>query len=130
MIIRWPTGVWYANQSSETTRDLLEAEGIFVPFANGTRLDGRLIGLGAALCERFSGRNAQARTWRMTPAITDAIDALLAEHLASMSVTVARRRLQESRESWVFVTVNFADEDLLQGIPFPRDAIMTWPSSA
>lgn len=124
LIIPWPSGVIYSNQTCGHICMQPEVEGVFIPF------DADEIWEQLALYfegPKYSGSGAMTG---LDEADADLIDRLLAELRQAIMFT-DRRRLSDSHEGWVQVVISVEVEwSLFSGFgPYPREAILTWPSS-
>lgn len=121
LIIEWPSGVSYTTQSAGYGCEHPVIEGVMVPISDGV---GRPVL--HSLRQHFCG------DWHaMDEKDAEILDGVLRRHDLGF-IRTDRSRLNDSRESWVFVTV---DEDrapkLLPRIEgFGRcSGVFTWPNS-
>ncbi|NOK58775.1 MAG: hypothetical protein GFH27_549301n197 [Chloroflexi bacterium AL-W] len=136
LIISWPSGIIYTNQTGGTTCLAPQLEGIFVPLRNEcTEKELTLISPENDLWDYFTNGN-----WAGTGATSgldiedaDFIDALLTRIRLFPDICVDRGRLTESHEAWVFVSIT-GDEPrnppIFSGFePYPRPGVLTWQHS-
>lgn len=121
LIIEWPSGVSYTTQSAGCGCEHPRIEGVMVPVCDGV---GRPVL--HSLRQHFRG------DWHaMDDKDAEILDGLLRRHDLGF-IRTDRSRLNDSREAWVFVTV---DEDrtpkLLPRIEGfgSRPGVFTWPNS-
>jgi hypothetical protein len=136
LIIEYPSGVTYGNQTGGTSCLQPSTEGIFIPLRKDCLVEDRdLVSPRNKLAAYFEGPK-----WKGTGATNgldmddaDFIDRLLSDSGLSPCMIVDRRRLHDSHEAWVRVTV-LADEPgpcpIFSGFgPYPRTGILTWHNS-
>ncbi|MEM8530813.1 MAG: DUF6210 family protein [Chloroflexota bacterium] len=136
LIISWPSGIIYTNQTGGTACLQPELEGIFVPLRNEcTAKERTLISPEHDLWDYFTNGK-----WAGTGATSglgteDAafIDALLNRVWLFPAIRVDRQRLKESHEAWVFVSITgdeLGSSPLFSGFaPYPRTGVLTWQNS-
>lgn len=136
LIISWPSGIMYTNQTGGTTCLQPELQGIFVPLRNEcTEKELALISPENDLWDYFTNGK-----WAGTGATSglhmedaDFIDALLTRVRLFPSICVDRGRLTESHEAWVFVSITdneLGDLPIFSGFaPYPRTGVLTWQNS-
>jgi hypothetical protein len=138
LIVEWPSGIWYSNQTGGTSCLHPLSEGVLVPIGNDFALDPpKLLGIEDDLIGYFSGPpwNGSGATTGITRTDADAIDRILSRNMSFTGIRVDRGRLLESHEAWVHVTMDpdtgpYAVPQLLDGFdPFPRRAVLTWSNS-
>ncbi len=121
LIIDWPSGVSYTTQSAGYGCEHAQIEGVMVPLFDGV---GRPVL--HALRQHFRG------DWHaIDDKAAEIIDRILKRHDLAF-IRADRERLIDSREAWIFVTV---DEDLapklsprIEGFG-RRSGVLTWPNS-
>jgi len=136
LLIEWPSGILYSNQTGGTACLHPEVEGLFVPLRNDCERDGdRLLSPENDLLEYFEGPKH-----RGTGAI-HGLDADDAEFITSVlakwhlhQIAVDHTRLSDSHEAWVHVVID-GEADRGDGLPlrgFPPHrlkGILTWSNS-
>lgn len=134
LIIKAKTGIVWTNQAGGTACLQPECEGLFVPFGNDTRLDGKLISLENSLFELFQGAAGGltfAEGW--AEAFEEALSRYAAEHWRAFSaVTLDRALVHESVEAWVHVIYHPTSDfsPLFEGLGEPPfGAVLTWTNS-
>jgi len=136
LIIEWPSGVLFSNQTGGTSTLHPQAEGAFVPLRNDCERDGnRLLSPESELLAYFEGpkHRGTGATQGLDPDDADFIGSVLSRWRLPQ-VSVDRARLAESHEAWVHVLIHGdagGDGELpLQGFaPYPRTGILTWSNS-
>lgn len=136
LIIEYPSGVAYSNQTGGTSCSAPILEGVFVPLRNDYAMPSReLLSPEHALISYFDGPK-----WRGTGATqgidaddADFIERVLSEHRLSHCITVDRTRLGDSHEAWIHVTVT-AEEGTVASVfrgfhPYPRRGVLTWSNT-
>jgi Family of unknown function (DUF6210) len=132
MIINYPSGVVYSNQTGGTSCLQPELEGCWVPFRTIYPITGKNQP-DKILTDHFCGPK-----WRGNGATSgidneeaDIIDSLLEDCRFSGVVKVDRSKLKDSHEAWVFLQILADDpEETFSGFnPYPRAAVLTWPNS-
>ena len=130
IIISYPTGVTYSNQTGGTSNLQPELEGCLVPLPE---VHPDKVPPDKILAIHFSGPK-----WRETGATSgidtedaDLIDALLNDCRLSGIVKVDRSKLKESHEAWVFIQIlNDDPGNAFSGFdPYPRVGVLTWSNS-
>lgn len=125
VIVAFPSGVVYSNQTGGFSCLHPELEGIHLPLGAQP---------GEELFAYFAG--SKHRGAGATSGLDDEdaafIEGVLARHDLSGFVSLDRGRLRESHEAWVWAFVTRDDGDgrgpaLFHGLgPYPRAAILTW----
>lgn len=138
LIVPWPSGVLYSNQTGGLCYMSPEVEGIFIPVGNEcVTADNTVMSKERELLRYF------VEAWRGTGATAglneqdaDFIDQLLNSGPVFIPyIKVDRTKMLDSHEAWVHVLL--ADDSnqgstpsLFDGLgPFPRSAILTWSNS-
>ena len=135
LIVSYPSGIIYSNQTAGVACVQSELEGIFVPLGNDTSIPDRiLLGPVTALMDYAEGPK-----WGGGGAMTgidtedaDVIDGILASHGATAHLRVDRTRLRTSYEAWVWVEIGTEDSRFpsITGLgPVPHMGVITWPNS-
>ena len=123
LLIPWPSGVIFQQQTGGYLTLQDEMEGVFVPLDN-------FAGHAQELLRFFTGPKWQGYCDSGIDAETaDFIDATLGKIPGHATIKVDRNRLADSHEAWVHVSI--ADPHstgLLEGFA-PCNAILTWPNS-
>jgi hypothetical protein len=136
IILSWPTGIIYTNQTGGTSCFHPEMEGAFVPLRNDCTEEGRiLMSPENELWNYFTGPRwrGDGATLGLEAADADFIDDLLRKAKLFPTVRVDRDRLKDSHEAWVHVIVA-GDESNDSPIfawfaPYPRAGLLTWQNS-
>lgn len=120
LIISYPTGVTYSNQTGGTFCLQPELEGAFIP------LDAP--DAEAALEAWFTTGGGEVI--RLPTSDADRIDEILRESQLAPGITVDRDRLAESSEAWIYVSLHETEHAMFRGFaPYPRSAVLTWQNS-
>jgi hypothetical protein len=137
LIVSWPTGIVFTNQTMGNSCLHPEIEGVFVPLRNDCTIPERvLISPEKELWDYFIGprweRSGAAQGLQDVDA--DFIDSLLKKNRLFPTISVDWSRLKDSHEAWVFVTIS-GDEPgdfpiFSRLAPYPRTRVMTWNNSA
>jgi hypothetical protein len=136
LIISWPSGILFTNQTGGTSCLRPEFEGVFVPLCNDCTLP-ELVLLSPAneLWDYFTGPRWQGTgaTNGLQAEDADFIDAVLLKARLFPAIRVDRSRLRESHEAWVYVTISgegSSAHPVFSGFaPYPRAGILTWSNS-
>ncbi|WP_437729087.1 DUF6210 family protein [Sorangium sp. So ce861] len=124
LIIPYPSGVIYSNQTCGHICMQPEIEGVFVPFDPD---DGWL-----ALASHFEGPKymGSGAMRGLDHEDADIVDRVLCE-CRMVGIVTDRARLAESHEAWVHVVIEGeSDWSPFTGFgPYPRAGILTWPNS-
>ena len=138
LIIEFPSGVLYSNQTGGTSCLHPQIEGVFVPLRNEYQLpDGPILSAELDLVQYFAGprHGGSGATRGIDTADADFIDSVLEQVRLRASVRVDRNRLRESHEAWIHVVIS-ADESQDNSVavfaeftPYPRPGILTWSNS-
>lgn len=136
LIISWPTGVIYTNQTGGTANLASEMEGAFVPLRNDCTLpDHVLISPANDLWDYFTSprRSGTGAIDSLEPEDADFIDDLLRQASLFPVLRVDRTRLTDSHEAWVHVVISGDEPNpvpLFEGFtPYPRSGVLTWQNS-
>ena len=136
LIIEWPSGILYSNQTGGTACLHPEVEGVFIPLRNDCERDGdRLLSPENELLEYFEGPKHRG-TGAIRGLDTDDAE-LITSVLAKWQLhqlAVDRTRLGDSHEAWVYVVIEGelagGDGLPLRGFPaHPLKGILTWSNS-
>ena len=100
VIIEWPSGVIYANQTSGFTCNRPQLEGVFMPLEDESRV------FADALLEHFTSKPYDGGGWasreeRITQTTADFLDI----RLGAWGIQVDRSKLSESEEAWIHVVL-------------------------
>lgn len=127
LIILYPSGVVYQNQTDGLACSQDCEEGVFVPLFNYAvpHEDCQLqLGFLHEELAKFFGTYAH-----MSSKIADSIDALLQNYLPASGIKVDQSRLYESKEAWVYVNVVAGDSFDYLAFGDSFKAVLTWPNS-
>ncbi|MBI5927699.1 MAG: hypothetical protein HY862_00205 [Chloroflexi bacterium] len=127
LIILYPSGVIYQNQTDGLYCWQDCEEGVFVPlFDIALPNENRETQLGLLheeLAKFFSGG------MQMSARIADSIDVLLQNYVPLRGIKIDRVRLYESKEAWVYVKCISLDKTDYSGFGDSFNAVLTWPNS-
>jgi hypothetical protein len=136
LIVEWPSGVVFSNQTGGTTCLQPEFEGVFVPLRNDCQLPGeRLLSPETELVAYFEGpKHRGAGAIRgLDEGDVQFIGSVLAKWRLGAFIAVDSSRLAESHEAWVHVIVGADDRahelSLFEFAPYPRRGVLTWSNS-
>jgi hypothetical protein len=135
LIIEYPSGIIYSNQTGGTSCLHPEVEGVFVPLRNDIEAkEPRLFSPGNDLFRCFEGpkHNGTGAVPGLDRADADFIEGVLQKYSLGNIVTVDRDRLRDSHEAWVHVVVNREEEhdSIFRGLgPYPRPGVLTWTNT-
>lgn len=128
LIVLYPSGVIYQNQTDGVSCSQDCEEGIFVPLFNialpNENHETRLGLLHEELAKFFDGYSSP-----MSPKIADSMDSLLQNYLPLRGIKIDRSRLYESKEAWVYINGVPLDMADYAGFGDSFDAVLTWPNS-
>ena len=138
LIVEYPSGIVYSNQTGGASCLHPEAEGVFVPLHNDVEGKGRkLVSPANDLFDFFEGpkHSGTGAISGLDAEDADFIDSVLAKSSLSGVLSVDRERLRESHEAWVHVVVH-REEDNEHGLPifrglgpYSRRGILTWENT-
>jgi hypothetical protein len=136
LIIEYPSGVTYSNQTGGTSCLAPTLEGVFVPLRNDCAMPSReLLSPENTLVTYFEGPKWQGTgaTQGIDADDADFIERLLLEYRLSNCIIVDRSRLRDSHEAWIHVLVT-AEEDSIAPVffgftPYPRHGVLTWANT-
>jgi hypothetical protein len=136
IILSWPTGIIYSNQTGGTSCLAPEMEGAFIPLQNDCTLpDNVLLSPAKDLWDYFTGPrwNGTGATNGLEEADGNFIDDLLRKASLFPALRVDRTRLADSHEAWVHVIISSDESDdlpIFAGFtPYPRAGVLTWQNS-
>lgn len=124
LILFWPSGVFYSNQTSGYSCDHPEIEGVFAPL-----LDEASPAV-AALDEHFYN----GPKWRgycnagIDGETADFLDTLLAQFEETRFLKTDRSKFKLCREAWIWVECDGVDSWSVLGIP-AGGGVLTWENS-
>ncbi len=117
LIIDYPSGVLYSNQTGGTSCMSPSAEGVYAPLKNNVDPNSyKFTSPEIELFGYFEGPKHQGSgaTDGLDEEDANFIDAVLERWELSDSLKVDRERLEESHEAWVYVTI-LSDENAFKG---------------
>nr|WP_243436214.1 DUF6210 family protein [Acanthopleuribacter pedis] len=124
VVIKKQTGVIYSNQVGGHSCLQPKIEGVFLPLdTDHLPEDYRDSNLNA-----LENLDWQAQSGNLTVTLADQVDAILARHNFSTGILVDRRKLEDSYEAWVHVTLSPSRDSVYQG-PARMEGVLTWPNS-
>lgn len=134
LIIEWPSGVRYSNQTMGTACAQPQCEGVLLPLGNELPPIGAHYPLEKKLFDYFTGPayRGSGAMHGLTVADAEKIDAMLQSEHAFKHIKVDRARLRDSHEAWVRVLIYNGNETypLFTNFgPFPIRAVLTWSNS-
>ena len=131
LILEWPSGVIYSNQTGGTSCLQPEFEGIFIPIGNDFQPDPpQMCSPEIQLSEHFESKyEGSGATHGIDEDDALAIEAALKKYRLWPQITVNRQRLRESHEAWIHVTVQHLHDIAVNLPPQPRQGILTWCNS-
>jgi Family of unknown function (DUF6210) len=136
LIIIAKSGVRYTNQTGGHCCCQPEVEGFFVPLRNDLTLDPvMLLGPEPDLYAYFTGPKYEGYGAISGLDVEDAfeINKILAKHGLARVLTVDSKRLKDSHEAWVYVSITDEDEGIAPSFsgfgPYPRSGVLTWTNS-
>jgi hypothetical protein len=134
LIVVWPSGVRYSNQTMGTACLHPEQEGVLIPFGNDGNPIERLYPMEKKLYDYFTGppyRGSGAMRG-ISEADADKLDRFFQGDLTFSILSVDRTRLHDSHEAWLYVLVQKRESPapLFSGLgTFPLRAVLTWNNS-
>ena len=126
LILLYPSGIWYTNQTGGYSCFHPEVEGIFVPLVN------EMYNQEKELYEHFTGPKWNG--WcseKIDKETADFIDQCLKNSHTTHDLSVDREKLEMSHEAWVYVNIGQdLDEDFSLFYGFDTNqGILTWNNS-
>ncbi len=139
IIISYPSGVIYSNQTGGTSCLHPECEGVYIHLADEYYKKGRgTASFEDELMSYFEGPKhlGTGATSGLDEEDADFVDKILKKMELSHCVQVDRKKLSKSHEAWVYVKI-LSDEkvddenmSLFSGFgPYPKNGIFTWENS-
>jgi hypothetical protein len=134
LIIEWPSGVRYSNQTMGTACAHPEVEGILLPLGNDVKNPDGSYRTEKKLHDYFVGepyRGSGAQRG-LSEADAEKIDSILRAEACFDGILVNRYKLQASHEAWVHVTIQKSKSPypLLRNVErYPLYAVLTWANS-
>jgi len=131
LIVEYPSGIVYSNQTCGNLCRQSELEGVFIPLRNDVTPDDRLLGPESELFAYFN----DPRTGKLGVDGLDAgevafMESVLDKYNLSDLISIDRSRLGDSHEAWVYVKLKGeqdTDVPLYAGLgPYPRSGVLTW----
>ena len=134
VIISFPSGVRYSNQTGGTACLHPLLEGVYVPLSNDCTVPrGELLSPETELFAHFEGpKHRGTGAWREGLDENDAgfIEAMLMRWRLSSFLSLDRTRLVDSHEAWVWSIVTGEEGSVFSGLgPYPRAAVLTWTNT-
>jgi len=125
VIITWPSGIRYRNQTGGSACSHPEHEGVLALLTDdvGATLN--------ALTEHFEDVKKVPKRVGISHATADFVDEVLHEYPEHTFISVDRDRLDESHEAWVHVTLSPVKSDHDQSVGwFPAGkGVLVWENS-
>lgn len=121
LILLSDRGVLYHNQAGGTACMQPKEKGFLIPITNDPPLDNAYKG---SLAYKLG---MVCQDIYIDERIAQQIDAILDAEVHNHKIEVDRSRLNESMESWVYVTLTSEPEDIKGFVE--TNAILTWPNS-
>jgi hypothetical protein len=133
LIIGWPSGIIYSNQTGGFSCMQPELEGIFVPVANDLTDGNELLSPCIPLFNYFTGRKygGSGACTGIDHEDADCIEEITRPSRLLRLIQIDRARLTESHEAWIHVIVAGEEDSvypLFCGFG-PRAGVLTWPNS-
>lgn len=140
LIIEYPSGIIYSNQTGGTACLHPEFEGVYFPIANDLDNNYKLISPSIDLYEYFTGskHNGTGATNGLDHEDIIVINKILDKYKLSAFIKVDLNNLAKSHEAWIHVLIEIPknisefqlDLFLFEGFgPYPRKGILTWANS-
>lgn len=138
LIVEFPTGIHYSNQTGGTSCRHPTFEGIFVPLANDFTLpDLDLRSPAIDLFDYFAGpkHGGAGATRGLDEADAAYVESVLQDQGLDAWLRLDRDRLGQSHGAWVHVTIEREPGDdeglrIFSGLgPYPRRGVLTWANS-
>jgi hypothetical protein len=136
LIIEYPSGIAYSNQTGGTSCSHPKVEGLLVPLRNdiATRC---LLSPENELYDYFEGPKycGTGAIGGLDAEDVSFIESVLEKYRLSSCISIDRSRLADSHEAWVYVKVEGEErsEDALKvfaGLgPYPRSGVLTWTNT-
>jgi hypothetical protein len=127
LIILYPTGIIFQNQTGGISCIQRSEEGIFFPVSDAPVLDEnyttKMDLLDIELTKLFP-----SYATNLKPELADKIDLLLRNYLPLKGVTVDRNRLNDSDEAWIYVNIEPSELADYSGFGSSR-GVLTWSNS-
>ncbi len=131
LVIPHPTGIVYSNQAGGHACLQPQAEGFLIPIANDVGLAPThdLRSPENDLFKYFSKLHSCGAP--LTEADAQKIESIMHQLPLWGGLSVDRKRLHNSVEAWVFVTIAESEQRpiLVEGLNYPVSAILTWTNS-
>ena len=124
LVVPRKTGIIYTNQVGGTECDHSELEGFVLPIEYDFRLDEPQASLTFKLSEMFPEGNPGVIEQREA----DEIQKLLNDSPFTKGIIIDWKKLDSSKESWVYVIVNGSFDGTIKPGEI-TEAILTWPNS-
>jgi len=138
LIIEYPSGIAYSNQTGGTSCSHPKVEGLLVPLRNDTEYETRrLLSPENELYDYFKGPKycGTGAIGGLDVEDVSFIESVLEKYRLSSCISIDRSRLADSHEAWVYVNVEREErsEDHLKifaGLgPYPRSGVLTWTNT-
>ena len=138
LIIAWESGIKVSNQTGGTACLHPEMEGVFVPLRNGyTKESAKFMSPELELTKHFRGakHGGAGAISGIDEQDAEFIESVLKRVRLCPPISVNRRRLKDSHEAWIHVTISGDESEnadlsaFAHFTPYPRDGIFTWANS-
>lgn len=137
LIIAFPSGVRYSNQTCGHSCDQPELEGVFAPLRNTREIPSLKVMSPENDLDRYFDTYYQGTgaPLGLSSDDADAIEAILEKYHLHGFLSVDRSRLRDSHEAWVWVSLHRSEQpkkaySLVAGFePYPRSGVLTWSNS-
>lgn len=133
IIIPFPSGIFYSNQTGGTACVHPKVEGVYIPIANDYTFDTHTFkSPEIELTSYFMGEkhNSTGATYGLDQEDSNKISAILKDYRLDRFIEIDNHKLKESHESWVHIKIIKEIPLIMEGFNnFPINAILTWSNS-
>ncbi|WP_316806523.1 DUF6210 family protein [Pedobacter agri] len=132
LIIEYPSGIFFSNQTGGTSCQHPSIEGIYVPLHNDySETDKQFISPENDLMKHFVGQKymGSGATKGIDEEDTTIITEILSIYSLNefISIDTNKSKMEKSHEAWIHVKIN--NLYLLEGFPKELKGILTWSNS-
>jgi len=132
LIIEYPSGMFFSNQTGGTSCQHPSIEGIYVPLCNDySEADKQFISPEIDLIKHFVGQKytGTGATKGIDEEDTTIITEILTRYFLNefISVDTDKVKMEQSHEAWIHVKIS--NLYLLEGFPKELSGILTWSNS-
>jgi len=130
LIINYPTGIIFTNQTGGTACHQSSCEGIYLPICNDITIDENKLLSPSIELEKYFAKSkhlGHGATSGLDMDDYDRINEILNQYHLSEFISIEKDSLVKSHEAWIYVKVK--NHNLIDNFPANLRGILTWNNS-